>query len=265
MIRIKRDGHVHSPFCPHGTKDKMTSYIEQAVAQGIEEMTFTEHMPLPEGVLSPALQQESALAPGMVRPYFKEIDLMKAKYKDKIKINKGFEVDYIEGYEKEIKKILNDYGKELEDGLLSVHILKINGEYYCIDRDADEFGEIITLTGSIEKLYDKYFETLLMAVKADLGPYKPKRIGHPTLVRIFNVRYPFDYKNETLLETLVKEMKLRNYQIDCNTAGLRKPLCREIYPSGLFMQLIKKHNIEIIYGSDAHASVDVGSAFSNIS
>ncbi|MDF2614563.1 MAG: hisK [Clostridia bacterium] len=259
--KIKRDGHIHSPYCPHGTKDKMESYIETAIAQGLEEITFTEHMPLPDGVLTSRLQKECGLVPQEVQSYFREIDLMKEKYKGQIKINKGLEVDYIEGYEEETKSLLNLYGEELEDGLLSVHILKVEKQYYCIDMSQDDFGLLAELIGGVEKLYDRYFETLLKAIQADLGVFKPKRIGHPTIVRIFNLKYPLDYKNRVLLEEVVKAIKDRNYQVDFNTAGLRKPFCNEPYPSGLFLELSKKYELQMVYGSDAHAASDVGSAF----
>ena len=38
-----------------------------------------------------------------------ELDYVKAKYKREIKINTGFEIDYIEGYEAKTKKMLNRY------------------------------------------------------------------------------------------------------------------------------------------------------------
>ena len=46
----------------------------------------------------------------------------------------------IEGYEKGIKENLNKYGKELEDSLLSVHIIKIDDDYYCVDYSVEELG-----------------------------------------------------------------------------------------------------------------------------
>ena len=258
---IKKDGHIHSPYCPHGTKDAMVCYIERALALGFEEMTFTEHMPLPDGVVSPEIQRESALTVEEVGPYFDEIEDMKKKYQGKIQINKGLEVDYIEGYEKSTKSFLNLYGKDLEDGILSVHILKIKDQYYSVDMSLEEFEKIVGLAGGVDKIYDCYFETLLKAISSDLGPFKPKRIGHPTLVRIFNKRYPLEYKNKVLLEAVVKAIKERHYQIDFNTAGLRKPFCHEIYPSDYFLELIKKYEVEAIYGSDAHRGVDLGEGY----
>jgi len=45
-LKILKDGHIHSPYCPHGTKDSFELYVERALKLGLKEMTFTEHMPL---------------------------------------------------------------------------------------------------------------------------------------------------------------------------------------------------------------------------
>ena len=56
------------------------------------------------------------------------------EYKNKIKINIGLEVDFIEGYEDKTTRLLNKYGENLEDALLSLHFIKLNnGEYTDID------------------------------------------------------------------------------------------------------------------------------------
>ena len=48
-------------------------------------------------------------------------------------------MDYIEGFEEEIKNNLNKYGEYLEDGILSVHMIKIEDKYYCMDFSCEEF------------------------------------------------------------------------------------------------------------------------------
>ncbi|MBH9807741.1 hypothetical protein FE501_19660, partial [Clostridioides difficile] len=65
-------------------------------------------------------------------------------YEGKIKINVGSEVDFIEGYEEGIKANLNKYGEELEDSLLSVHIIKIDDDYYCVDYSVEELQYFLT-------------------------------------------------------------------------------------------------------------------------
>ena len=35
--KIVRDGHMHSPYCPHGTKDSFEMYVDKALIEGLEE------------------------------------------------------------------------------------------------------------------------------------------------------------------------------------------------------------------------------------
>lgn len=278
--KILRDGHIHSPYCPHGTNDIFDLYVQKALEIGLTEISFTEHMPFPSSVNGDKLLNLSipkfnnttsislkelldSCAPSeeSILKYFKDLDILKEKYKKSIKINKGLEVDFLEGYEHDTKNLLNKYGPEIEDSLLSVHILKINETYYCVTMCPSEFLKISNLLGGTSKVYDKYFETLLMAVKSDLGDYKPKRIGHYSLARVFNSEFPIEYNNTTLLDELFSELKSNNYELDFNTSGLIKPYCKEIYPSGIFMDYAKKYNIPYVYGSDAHTASDVGRFF----
>lgn len=259
--KVLRDGHMHSPYCPHGTKDPFKLYIKQAIELGLEEITFTEHMPLPGYFMDPEVLKYCNPTEEVIEQYFEELESVKRSYKDSIKINTGLEVDYVEGYEEKIRGNLNKYGNKLEDGILSVHVIKLEDEYRIVDASVEEFGRLVRKLGGVEKVYDKYYETLLKAIKADLGKFKPKRIGHPTLVRIFNQEYPIEYSNIKLIEEVVKEIKIRNYEIDFNTAGLRKPYCKEVYPSGVFAELVEAYGVKKVYGSDAHKAEDLGKSF----
>lgn len=260
-VNILRDGHIHSPYCPHGTGDPFELYVERALEIGLEEITFTEHMPLPGDFMDPDFLSECSPTEEGIEEYFKELALIKEKYQGKIKINIGLEVDYVEGYEDKIKKLLYKYGPKLDDSILSIHFLKLEDQYVAVDYSPEEFGRLARKLGGVDKVYDRYYESLLKAIKADLGIYKPKRIGHPTLVRKFNQDFPLEYKNIALIEEIVKEVKGRNYEIDYNTSGLRKNRCKEPFPSGLFLELVKEYEVKIVYGSDSHAASDVGRDF----
>ena len=260
-MKCLKDGHMHSHYCPHGTKDSFQMYIERALDVGLDEITFTEHMPLPGIFMDEKLLKECSPNEEEILLYLKEATKIKEEYKDKIKINVGLEVDYVEGYEEKIKKMLDNYGEYLDEGILSVHFLRLDDVYHCLDMSVDEFGIIAKILGGVEKVYDKYFETLIKSINADLGSYKPKRLGHPTLVRIFNEKYPMDYKNEALIDKVIKTIKENGYEIDFNTAGLRKQYCKETYPSGVFLDKAIKNNIKMVKGSDAHSAKDVGKVF----
>ena len=253
ILNTKRDGHVHSTYCPHGSDDSLDMYIDTALKNGITEITFTEHMPLP--MEDPSPRKNSALPMERLEEYLKGIAEFKDKVKDKIKVNVGLEVDYVEGYEQETKAILDKYGKYLDDAILSVHIVKFKDEYYQIGNGSDMIGELVEKIGGMDKLYDLYYETMLKSIQSNLGKYKPKRIGHPTLVRKYKVK---------LLENVLKEMKKGKYEIDLNTSGLRRAKCGEVHPQGIFLDLCLKYNIPMVLGSDSHSSKYVGSEFEKV-
>ena len=58
--KIKRDGHIHTPFCPHGSKASLEAYVEEAICLGREEISFTEHFPLPKHIIDPIFAEECA-------------------------------------------------------------------------------------------------------------------------------------------------------------------------------------------------------------
>ena len=60
---MRRDGHIHTPYCPHGTNDTFHDYVETALGLGFEEITFTEHAPLPKGFNDPTPAKDSGMDP----------------------------------------------------------------------------------------------------------------------------------------------------------------------------------------------------------
>lgn len=253
-----KDGHVHTCFCPHGTNDSLEGYIEKALSLGFQELSFTEHAPLPKGFSDPTPAKDSSMRLSDLEFYFEEISRVKAAYKGKIKINTGLEVDFIEGFEQETKNFLNRFGKHLDDSILSVHFLKHGTDYVCLDYSPDTFAKMILQFKGIEKIYQKYFQTLLRSIQYDLGPYKPKRMGHITLVKKFQKKFPIEREfSEEMFEVLTVIQK-KGYEIDYNGAGLNKPFCKEPYPPDWVAKEALKRNIPLVYGSDAHQIKDLG-------
>jgi len=253
-----KDGHIHSPYCPHGSSDRFEQYIKKAIEVGIREMTFTEHLPFPENFKDPSPENDSTMTEENLLNYFNELNVLKEKYKHSVKINIGVEVDYIEGYEKSIQQMLDKYGEYIDDAILSVHMIKINDEYHLIDYSPEKFGELVDLLGSIENVYYKYYDTVKLAINSDLGLYKPKRIGHLNLVRKFNKIYPYDYSGNKKLEEIIKIIKSKNYELDFNVAGYRNQYCNESYIDGYLLKLVRDYNVKTVLGSDSHTHDTVG-------
>jgi histidinol-phosphatase (PHP family) len=260
-----KDGHVHTQYCPHGSKDNVDDYLEKALKLGYTEITFAEHAPLPGGFTDPTPLKDSAMMLRDLDDYFRTIEKAKNEYKGKIKINAGLEVDFIEGYEKETTAFLNEYGGHIDDAVLSVHFLRNpDGGYDCIDYSPESFGAMIESYGSLEAVHHMYYRTVLKSVLADLGTYKPKRIGHITLANKFQLKYPTGKRFEEEIDVILQNIADKGYELDYNGAGTAKPLCREPYPPDWVISKANALGIPLVYGSDAHQAKELGQGLGNM-
>lgn len=255
---IIRDAHIHSPYCPHGTSDSLRAYVKKAMAAGLTDITFTEHAPLPEGFTDPVPDRDSAMLQSDLFPYLEAVKTVKKEYAEKINIRVGLEVDYIEGFEHETKKLLDIAGPHLDDAILSVHFLKTEDGYFCLDYHEDTFGNLVHTAGSLENVYKLYYQTVLHSIEADLGSYKPDRIGHMTLVHKFQHQFPRTFHESSYIEDVLNKIQASGMSLDVNTAGLFKKNCQEHYPPAAVLQLAKQKGIPFVFGSDAHESAHVG-------
>lgn len=258
---IEQDRHVHTPFCPHGSKDTLSDYVEKALDLGFSTISFTEHAPLPKGFIDTVPEKNSAMASESLPLYLESCLEIKKYYSDRIKINIGLEVDYIQGYEKETTAFLNKWGPQLDDSILSVHFLKPNhSNYICLDYGPNTFKELINQCGSLKNVYQLYYDTLLQSISCQLGTFTPNRIGHISLVRKFQKLFPRNFDDSILLERTLHAIAAHNKSIDVNAAGLFKEYCQEIYPPAFWVKKAKQMDIPLVYGSDAHTSNQLGQA-----
>lgn len=261
---MKIDGHIHSPYCPHGSPDSFEQYIEKAIANHFTAITFTEHAPLPAGFVDPTPDQDSGMKRELLMNYIEDLQRLKEKYQQQIDIRIGLEVDFIIGFEQQTAALLNEVGPYLDDAILSVHFLQHENTYCCIDFSDTVYLQFATQMGGIDKLYQLYYETVRQSIEADLGPFKPKRIGHPTLVHKFQLAHHETIDDALQIEELLLLMKQSGYTLDVNSAGLSKPLCQEPYPPMKWIEFAKSIHLPIIFGSDAHTAHDLHQHYKSI-
>ncbi|WP_445478099.1 histidinol-phosphatase HisJ [Lysinibacillus irui] len=254
---MKRDGHIHSPFCPHGSSDSFVQYIEKAISHRFTDITFTEHAPLPNNFVDPTPQKDSGMKLNDLMPYIEELQRLQKQYAQDIHIRIGLEVDYIYGFEQETREFLNTYGHFLDDAILSVHFLKWQDSFVCIDFSAECFMGFSKKVGSVERVYDLYYDTVLQSIMADLGPFKPKRIGHPSLIHKFQLAHNENINDAPRIKEVLDSMKREGYELDVNSAGLSKQYCQEPYPPFAFINYSQAIELPYVFGSDAHCAEDL--------
>lgn len=268
---MKRDGHTHTHYCLHASGEPAEEYVRRAIAEGFTVYSFTEHLPLPEGLLRnfpypEEVKRELDLLNDDLDGYFREMSALKEKYKDKIELLVGLEIDYLPGQETYLRMMLSEYGPFLEDSLLSVHIMEGYNGFRCVDMDPVDFKEgLINYYGSYENAQLAYYQAVQEALVVDLGKHKPKRISHLTLCNkyqhYFRQAGRVGEKVRAAVMELLTYIKQHGYSLDANMAGLFKEHCRECYPAPWIIQIARQLKIPLIYGSDSHAVENVGRGY----
>ncbi len=181
--------------------------------------------------------------------HYKELKNLKKKYENKIEVLVNVEFDCLEDYKKwingEATKRKYDYR------FISVHFIKVGKEYLPLDYSEKNFQKMIKDIGGIKKLVKIYYSSLRNAIKTGCFDV----VGHLDIIKIWNKDKKYFsgqenwYKKE--IQKTLKLIKKKNMKVDFNTAGLRNP-CNEQYPSLDILKEIKKREIPLLIGTDAH-------------
>jgi histidinol-phosphatase (PHP family) len=230
----RTDYHIHSTFSDG--RAIPDSYIDSAIAAGLSEIGFSEHVTL---FREP---QDWNMDPSKVHIYLEYIrDL--AEKATGIRIKTGLEVDYFEGKEEETRSFLNPLPLDYVIG--SVHY---QGE------NTVDLGPEFYEGRDIDNLFEKYFNTVNAAVKSGLFDI----IGHCDLIRIYGYKPSSD--PEPLYRNLAKSMKKHDVAFEVNTNGRNRPLA-DFYPDRSFLKVFMEEKVPVCVNSDAHMPGRVGQYF----
>jgi histidinol-phosphatase (PHP family) len=260
----RRDGHTHTEFCPHGSGELTELFIKRAIELGFFSYSLTEHPPLPPGFEDPAPTKDCFIAANDLEAYFRLARQLKQKFAGQIDLRIGLEVDYVPGYEGWIRDLLGRYGADLDDALLSIHFMQGRGGWRCVDHSPNDFREgLLEVYGSAEAVHHAYWKMVKDALSADLGPYKPRRMGHLSLVHKFQRQFPLSHQEyfRPQIEEILDIIKAKEMELDLDAAGIFKPDCQEVYPAPWIIKEAIRREIPLVYGSDAHSVKGVGQGF----
>ncbi len=260
-MQIKTDAHTHTEYCPHGTGDYAEEMILRAIELGYDSYSITEHAPMPREFLkeSPTSKlydlSDFNMAISDLEHYLKNMHALKEKYKSDIQIKVGFEIDFIEEYTDYNKDFLNEYGKLIDDSIISIHFLEGVGGLRSIDYSPEDFQDgILNYYGSFDNIEKAYYDVLKSLLESDLGLYKPKRIGHITIYRKFE-KYDFnleEIKPATIPEDIIKSILENNISLDYNLSGYSKSYLKDSYPPENMVRGLLDRGLILVPGSDAH-------------
>lgn len=236
---LPADYHLHTPLCRHAAGEPV-QYARRALEVGLTELGFSDHSPMPQDDFDDWRMRNDQLD-----EYVQQVRKAQKDFPN-LTIRLALEVDYLPGYEDWICELAARHPWDYFIG--SVHY--ISGHW-----DIDN-PKKISLWKSHDpfEVWAEYFEHLTMA--AETGFFEI--IGHVDLPKKFGFRPERDCT--PLYERFLAAAAKRNCAIELNTAGLRKD-CMEIYPSREILRLAFERGVPIAFGSDAHATEEVGADF----
>ena len=257
----KWDGHTHTSWCGHGSREATRLFVERALALGFDRYSITEHGPVRPGIGGAYAPDAYATPAEDVERCLDEAEAISAEFAGRIEVLPGLEIDYIPGAEEETAAVVDRFGPRLRDALISIHFLPVAGGYRMIDYSPEDFADgLVAHYGSVTEVHRAYWEAVRACVLADFGPYTPRRLGHLGLVWKFRtVHCPADEADlDPLIDEVLDRIAARGCAIDIDAAGLRNPTCGRTMPPPDLLERALARGIPLVFGSDAHAVKHVG-------
>jgi histidinol-phosphatase (PHP family) len=235
------DCHLHTKLCKHA-KGEIVDFIETAIRSGLEEIVFTDHMPLPDN-----FDLRHRMTIKEMEIYLELIEKARLKYRN-IRIKTGIEADYYKGFEEYIFKFLNEF--DFDVVIMSIHFLKHWPE--------ENWVYNYNFPGKTQiEIYKEYTKALTEGINTGLFDI----LGHADVIKS-----PGDSLVEIIpeeVERIVNATKSNHMAIEINTSGLHKNI-QSTYPGFDWFPLIKKINLPITIGSDAHKPAHVAYKFDEV-
>ena len=158
---VKNNYHTHTMRCKHAVgEDK--EYVEAAIAAGIQELGFSDHIPMP---VDDERMNRIRMSRAEVDDYMDSILSLKREYRNDISIKVGFEGEYYAPLFHDQMKLLEQYPYDYL--ILGQHFLEVDGE-----------GEYTGWESKDKKWITTYVDTCVEALETGAYSY----LCHPDLI-----------------------------------------------------------------------------------
>ncbi len=234
---VTADLHIHTNFCDG--KSGIEEIIISAINKGLSAVGISSHG-YTEFDTSYCIKAEK------IAEYLKEIETLRDKYKDKIKVFAGVEHD-----------LFSCNPTDKYDYVIgSMHYVKAGDKYYSLDVNPEGFNSIVNNvfggdTYALAEQYFSEFSTALQNKKVDI-------IGHFDLITKYNEDGTlFDTKHPRYIAAYKKAIDgviSLGVPFEINTGAISRGYRTQPYPSLDIIEYIRDKGGKFILSSDSHSS-----------
>ena len=234
---MRVDLHNHTKLCNHATGE-VEEYVKKAIELNIDVFGFSDHAPM-------NFDKQYRMNISQIDLYKNIVLNMQNKYKNKIEILFGYEVDFLPNF--------------IENTILKADVDYLIGSVHFINKWGFDNPKFISeyKNKNIDQIWIDYFEAILQMAKSSYFDI----VGHFDLIKVFKFMPKKDIK--LLALPALKEIKKSNMILEINSAGFDKPIAEQ-YPSKELLTLAYELDINITFGSDAHSIKQVGRYYEQV-
>ena len=229
------DTHMHTPLCRHATGEP-EAYAQVAHRRGLAGIVMTCHNPMPDGFAAGV-----RMAPEEFGEYVGIVDRARQAWQGRVDVRLGLECDFMPGFESWLARQIDS--ADLQYVLGSVHPFTFEYESAFDTDDPVAFQRT-------------YFEQLALAAETGLFDC----LSHPDLVKNAN---PDAWKIDRILDSIracLDRVARTGLAMELNTSGWYKSL-PEANPAPAILREMRRRDIPVVIGSDAHSPDRVGDLF----
>lgn len=233
---MKTNYHTHTYRCKHavGTEEE---YVISALQNNFSILGMSDHAPFKDDLLANRMNYSEL---------FDYLDIcfnLKEKYKNKLSIKVGLEIEYIESEHEYYEMLLNE---------LNVEYLILGQHFFTKDGQAMNTFDLSRSCECLE--YAKTIEKALATGYFSL-------LAHPDVIFINDIEFDDDAKK--VCEIIIQAAKKYSIILEFNANGIRRGLRsysggeRYPYPYMKFWEMVSKENLKVIVSSDCHNPIDL--------
>jgi histidinol-phosphatase (PHP family) len=254
--------HTHTIFCDG--KVDIETMCRAAYEKGLVSIGFSSHAPVGKTGLKTFWHMKDE----KLGEYINEVNAARLRWKGKLAVYLGLEVDYIKGLRSPLDKDIKDLNLDYAIG--AVHYLTPpHGNLFTIDGPLEELenGILDGFDGDGESMLSAYLNNVEEMIT--LGGFDI--VAHFDLVRknckferssAFRERQGRWFEMETAdymsrVEEIVRAISSAGLVVEANTGGYNRGYITGTYPSPAVLRLLRKYKVPVMISADAHNPNDL--------
>jgi len=259
--------HTHTIFCDG--KHDVETMCRAAYEKGLASIGFSCHAPVGKtGLITSWHMKDEKLG-----EYIKEVNAARLRWKGKLPVYLGLEIDYIKGLRSLLDSDIKNMNLDYVIG--AVHYLTPeHKEPFTVDGPLEELenGILDGYDGDGEAMLSAYLNNVLEMItqggfdivahldlvkknhKAERSPAFRQRQG-----RWFELETPAYMKR---MEEIARAISSAGLVVEVNTGGINRGYIKDPYPSPAILRLMRQYKVPVTISSDAHNANDLDGHYS---